>query len=116
MEFVVDGQGLRELVALGYAEFNLANDLVSAFVRARFTREQDRRLPGRAVPPGPPRDVLAYDVANDSWSNAGEAFSRSTVPTVQWNNLLVIPNGETRPGYRTPEVWATPTRAGSGAG
>lgn len=57
--------------------------------------------------PGFPREVLAYDVAGDSWSTAGEApFSRATVPVVKWRNQFVIPNGEVRPRVRTPEVWA----------
>ncbi len=57
--------------------------------------------------PGFPRDVLAYDPANDHWTSMGEApISRATVPTVEWQGLTIIPNGEARPGYRTPEVWA----------
>lgn len=57
--------------------------------------------------PGFPRNVLAYDVAKDSWSIAGSApFSRATTPSVQWSGFTVIPNGEVRPRVRTPEVWA----------
>lgn len=57
--------------------------------------------------PGFPRDVLAYDVQRDAWSVAGQVpFSRATVPTAVWGNEIVIPNGEARPGYRSPEVWA----------
>lgn len=57
--------------------------------------------------PGFPRDVLAYDVTGDTWSLAGEApFSRATVPTAVWDQQVVIPNGEARPGYRSPEVWS----------
>jgi N-acetylneuraminate epimerase len=57
--------------------------------------------------PGFPRDVLAYQVALDCWSVLGDApFSRATVPTAVWGSRLVIPNGEARPGYRSPEVWA----------
>jgi N-acetylneuraminate epimerase len=57
--------------------------------------------------PGFPRDVLAYDVKRDAWSLAGEApFSRATAPTAVWGDALVIPNGEARPGYRSPEVWS----------
>jgi hypothetical protein len=57
--------------------------------------------------PGFPRDVLAYDVKRDAWSLAGAApFSRATVPTATWAGRVVIPNGEARPGYRSPEVWS----------
>ena len=56
--------------------------------------------------PGFPRDVLAYDAEHDTWSVVGEApFSRATVPTTVWGQQFVIPNGESRPGYRSPEVW-----------
>lgn len=57
--------------------------------------------------PGFPHDVLAYDIKGDTWSAAGEApFSRGTVPTTTWHGDTVIPNGEARPGYRSPEVWS----------
>lgn len=57
--------------------------------------------------PGFPRDVLAYDPTRDTWETIGTVpFSRATVPTARWRDMLVIPNGEVRPGYRTPEVWA----------
>lgn len=56
--------------------------------------------------PGFPHDVLEYDAATDKWGQAGEApFSRGTVPAVQWRGMTVVPNGEARPGYRTPAVW-----------
>jgi N-acetylneuraminate epimerase len=56
--------------------------------------------------PGFPRDVLAYDIGRDAWSNAGQApFSRATAPTTVWRGRALIPNGEARPGYRSPEVW-----------
>jgi hypothetical protein len=29
-----------------------------------------------------------------------------TVPAVEWRGRHVIPNGEIRPGVRTPEVWS----------
>jgi len=57
--------------------------------------------------PGFPRDVLAYDVAADAWSRAGEApFSLATAPIAPWRDRVVIAGGEERPGYRSPGVWA----------
>ena len=57
--------------------------------------------------PGFPRDVLSYDPERDVWSRAGDVpFSRATVPVVRWLGRDVIPNGESRPRVRTPEVWA----------
>lgn len=56
--------------------------------------------------PGFPQNVIAYDPKADEWNDLGAApLSRATAPVVNWQNLAVIPNGEARPGYRTPEVW-----------
>jgi N-acetylneuraminate epimerase len=65
----------------------------------------------KSAHPGFPKDVLAYDPATDAWSHLGDSpLSRATVPTVEWNDLAVIPNGEVRPGRRTPEVWGLKLR------
>jgi N-acetylneuraminic acid mutarotase len=57
--------------------------------------------------PGFPKDVLAYDPSTDRWSRLADSpLSRATAPVIEWNGMAVIPNGETKPGYRTPEVWA----------
>jgi N-acetylneuraminate epimerase len=57
---------------------------------------------------GFPRDVLAYDPDTDQWERLPAApFSFVTTATVQWGNSLVIPGGETRPGVRSPDVWAS---------
>ena len=61
----------------------------------------------------PPRDqpeferrLQAYSVSEDRWTLAGTApFSRVTAPAVPWNGGTVIPNGETRPRVRSPQVW-----------
>ena len=56
--------------------------------------------------PGFPRDVLAYHSRADRWSSLGDSpLSRATVPVVEWRERAVIPNGEARPGVRSPEVW-----------
>lgn len=52
------------------------------------------------------KKVVHYDVKTDKWVESGElAKSPATVPCVLWNKLWVVPNGEVRPGIRTPEVW-----------
>jgi N-acetylneuraminic acid mutarotase len=57
--------------------------------------------------PGFPKDVLAYEPATDRWGRLADSpLSCATAPIVKWNGMAVIPNGETKPGYRTPEVWA----------
>jgi N-acetylneuraminate epimerase len=68
-----------------------------------------------ATPPsahkGFPRDVLAYDPKTDRWERMDESpFGLVTTPTVQWDQLLVVPSGEMRPGIRSTEVWAATVR------
>jgi N-acetylneuraminic acid mutarotase len=57
--------------------------------------------------PGFGKTILAYDIATDSWKTLGEMpVARVTTTTVKWNDGWVVPSGETRPGVRSPEVWA----------
>ena len=56
--------------------------------------------------PGFPKSILAYDIATDSWHEAGNVpEARATAPVTFWQNRFVIPSGEKRPGVRSPEVW-----------
>lgn len=56
--------------------------------------------------PGFPRGVLAYALRTDRWRSLEDSpLSRATVPVVTWQGRAIIPNGEARPGVRTPEVW-----------
>jgi N-acetylneuraminic acid mutarotase len=66
--------------------------------------------------PGFPKDILAYDTKADTWSAVGEVpATQVTVPTALWRGRHVIPNGEIRPGVRTPEVWSfSPSRPPAG--
>jgi len=62
----------------------------------------------KSAHPGFPKTILAYDVLANRWTNdLSSPISRATVPVTFWENMFVIPNGEARPGYRTPEVWGT---------
>ena len=56
--------------------------------------------------PGFPRTTLAYDVATNAWLTLPSPISRATAPTVPWRNLVIIPNGEERPGYRSNQIWS----------
>lgn len=57
--------------------------------------------------PGFPKDILAYQVTANTWTRMGEVpATQVTVPVVIWRGRYVIPNGELRPGVRTPEVWS----------
>jgi N-acetylneuraminic acid mutarotase len=53
------------------------------------------------------KKVLRYDAKTQKWAGVGEFPSaQATVPCVPWNKAWVMPNGEIRPGVRTPEVWS----------
>ena len=57
--------------------------------------------------PGFAKGILAYQVDIDTWTPMGEVpATQVTVPAVAWRGRNVIPNGEIRPGVRTPEVWS----------
>jgi N-acetylneuraminic acid mutarotase len=56
--------------------------------------------------PGFPRDILLFSPDQNRWSIVGHTpFSRATVPTAMWQQGWVLPSGEARPGYRSPDVW-----------
>lgn len=49
--------------------------------------------------------VLRYDTLNDSWTEAGPMPEGVvTTRTAYWNERIVIPSGEVKPGVRTPKV------------
>ena len=51
--------------------------------------------------------VLPDAPRTDRWPNLGDPpLARATVPVVAWRGRAVIPNGEARPGVRSPEVWS----------
>jgi N-acetylneuraminate epimerase len=57
--------------------------------------------------PGFPRGVLGYDTKTDVWKKEGQVpFSLVTTTAVIWNQRIVIPGGEARPGVRSPAVWS----------
>ena len=59
----------------------------------------------KTLHPGFPRGIMAYDTKTRQWGAAGEVPApRATVPVVEWHGKFVIPNGEVRPGVRSPEV------------
>lgn len=57
--------------------------------------------------PGFTKDLLVYDTATDVWQVAGPVPSpRAVLPVAFWQNQFVLPNGEARPGVRSPQVWS----------
>lgn len=62
--------------------------------------------------PGFPGSILRYDIAANSWSEAGKAPApRATLPCVRWGEAFILPSGEVRPGVRSPQVWQWTGRA-----
>lgn len=56
--------------------------------------------------PGFNRSPLRYDVKQQQWKLIDQAeVARATLPAVPWQGRWVLPNGEVRPGIRSPEVW-----------
>ena len=103
------GEGWRRLAALPRAAVAAPSPAVPFNGRLLIVSGDDGALVNfqpKSAHPGFPKDVLAYDPRLDQWSRAGDSpLSRATVPVVEWQGCAVIPNGEVRPGYRTPEVW-----------
>lgn len=56
--------------------------------------------------PGFSREVIAYDIDQDTWSVAGLIPYETPVTTtaVNWENGILIPSGEIRAGVRTPRI------------
>ena len=56
--------------------------------------------------PGFPRSVWAYHTITDTWTPMGETpFGHVTTSAVRWQDAIVIPSGEDRPGHRSPKVF-----------
>lgn len=54
-----------------------------------------------------PSDVLSYQTTTDEWSIVGRMpMGVVTTGIVKWNDRIVIPSGEIRPGVRTNKVQA----------
>jgi hypothetical protein len=67
-------------------------------------------LPNRH--PGFRTEILYFDRRTENWTEVGILpKARVTVPLVDWNGRWVIPNGEVRPGIRSPQVWSVFTTA-----
>jgi SSS family transporter len=57
--------------------------------------------------PGFSKDILAYHTITDTWTKTGTLpASHVTTATVKWNDKIVIPSGEVRPGTRSPKILA----------
>jgi N-acetylneuraminic acid mutarotase len=59
--------------------------------------------------PGFPASILSYNTVKDQWAEAGSlplagTFAPVTTPVVFWDNKVIIPTGEIKPGVRSPQV------------
>jgi SSS family transporter len=76
--------------------------------------------------PGFSRDILVYHTITDTWRDMGTVpesvigglpvGSHVTATAVQWDDDIIIPSGEVRPGVRSPKVWLAAPVARSGFG
>lgn len=76
--------------------------------------------------PGFSRDILAYHTLTNTWTKLGKvpeseingltAGSHVTTPAVRWDNDIVIPSGEVRPGVRSPKIWIASPKTRSSFG
>lgn len=59
--------------------------------------------------PGFARRTLVYDLQLNQWREGGKVpFAHVTTSCVRWQQRLVVPSGEVRPGVRSPAVWSIP--------
>jgi SSS family transporter len=59
--------------------------------------------------PGFPPSILSYNTVTDRWAEAGSlplagTFAPVTTPVVFWDDKVIIPTGEIKPGVRSPQV------------
>lgn len=67
--------------------------------------------------PGFLEDILAYNTLSNSYVSVGrlpKGGSRVTLPSTYWNGGWVIPNGESGPGVRSPNVYSISNKVSFG--
>lgn len=103
------GKGWRQLADLPRAAVAAPSPAIHYKSQLLIVSGDDGELVNfepKSAHPGFPKTILGYDLKANRWAVAAPSrLSRATVPVVPWQGMFVIPNGEARPGYRTPEVW-----------
>ncbi len=57
--------------------------------------------------PGFSKDILAYHTITDTWTKIGTLpAGHVTTTAVKWDDKIVVPSGEVRPGTRSPKILA----------
>lgn len=86
-------------------KLNNAITVAEDSLKQRLLQEKDTLLSNH---PGFTRDVLVFNTVNKNWIKIGEAEEGfpATTTAFFWNDLVIIPSGEIRPGVRTPQITA----------
>ncbi len=71
--------------------------------KQRLWKEKDEMLSSH---PGFSKDILSFNTRSKKWEKIGNLTDESPATTTafMWNETVVIPSGEIRPGVRTPKV------------
>jgi cyclically-permuted mutarotase family protein len=71
--------------------------------KQRLWKEKDEMLSDH---PGFSKDILSFNTRSKKWEKIGNLTGESPATTnaFLWNETVVIPSGEVRPGVRTPNV------------
>ena len=63
--------------------------------------------------PGFPKATFTYHTDTNTWTPSGTLpIALVTTSAILWQNRLVIPGGEIRPGIRSPQIWSLPIPTG----
>ncbi len=90
--------------------FHRTEELIAAIGAAKdeATKKKltDEKTALQSAHPGFSKEILAYDIINDSWQVIGNLPNATPVTTtaVKWNNCFFIPSGEIKAGVRSPYI------------
>ena len=92
------------------ATFHLTEELIAAIISSGNENEKQRlteeKAKLQASHPGFSSEVLAFDIANNTWQSISNIPYATPVTTtaVQWNDCFIIPSGEIKAGVRSPYI------------
>jgi N-acetylneuraminate epimerase len=90
--------------------FHRTEELIAAINAAtdEATKKKltDEKTALQSAHPGFSKEVLSYNIMNDSWDVIGNIPYNTPVTTtaVKWNNCFIIPSGEIKAGVRSPYI------------
>mgnify|MGYP006177000445 CR=1 FL=1 len=92
------------------ATFHRTEELIAAINAAtdEITKKKltEEKTALQSAHPGFSKEILSYNIMNESWDVIGNIPYDSPVTTtaVKWNNCLFIPSGEIKAGVRSPLI------------